>query len=204
MTSMNPRQSRTLAVGLFVVVLLLLVLVVIKPAVSAYLSAREEISALEHQISVLERVAATLPDEQVRLDELRANNPVSALHFPQDSPSLATAALQQHLNRVIGRAGGQLVSTQIQQKSSAGPLPTIAISVHMRCEVDEFVRLLHALESGTPLLFIENLVIASTNVRGQTVNTQSRTRRNPQRQRKTVAALDVRFELIGYGARAAL
>lgn len=201
MSTLNPTQSRWLAVALLVAALLLLILLIIKPVTSHLIDTRSEISSLEHKIEVYQRIASSLPEDTARLEHMRANNPVKDLYFQEEGRSLASAALQQHLNRIVGQSGGQVVSTQILQKNQDTPLPSVAISVHIRCEVPELVALMHALESGNPLLFIDNLVIASTNVRTPQTQTSSRTRRSNVRQRTPVASLDVRFELIGYSAK---
>lgn len=201
MNGITPAKSRLLAVALLVVLVLFFMLIVIKPVVAHIIETQNAISELEHEIEVYQRVAATLPEDEAHLEQMRLNNPVKDLHFQEERRSLASAALQQHLNRIVGRSGGQVVSTQIVQKTEDTPLPPVAISVHLRCEVPELVELLHSLESGKPLLFINNLVIASTNVRSRQVNTSSRVRRNTVRQRTPVAELDVRFELIGYGTK---
>jgi len=194
-------RSQLLALGLLLAVLLVFFIFIAKPVAGHYLNNRAEIIRLEHEIEVYERVAANLPEDQLKLEEMRANNPVQDLHFQEPRPSLATASLQQHLNRIVGRAGGQVVSTKIIQSNEDAALPPVAIEVHIRCEVPELVALLHALESGKPLLFIDNLIVASTNARGERVQRESRTRRSTRPQRASVAALDVRFELIGYGAK---
>lgn len=201
MNALNLRQRQILAVGLLILAIFLLVTLLVKPLMERFLTSSETIDRLEHQMEIYGRVAAGLNDGEKQLQALRANNPVADLYLSETRPTLAAAQLQQHLNRMIGETGGQVVSTQILQKNATAALPTVAIQVHMRGEIDALVNLLYKVESGRPLLFMENLVVtaaARRNVRQRRVRAK-----RPQTQRTRVAlpSLDIRFDLIGHSAK---
>jgi general secretion pathway protein M len=196
MNRLSPQRSRLLAVGLLLILVLLLILLV-KPVLGSYLSYGERIESLENQLSIYQRLAAGLTDDEARLASLRAAEPVTDLYLPQNKPALAAAHLQQYLHSQVGRGGGQVISTQILTSGEAGPLQSIAIQVHMRGEIDDLVNLFYSLESGKPALFAENITILANPRR------QSRVaRRNNRRvEVQAVPALDIRFDLTGFAAR---
>jgi len=198
MNTLNQNQSRILALVILLVVVVAIVMLVLNPLYNRYVSATDEIDELEHQISVYQRVASGLIDSEAELESLQQNNPIAGLYLSETKPTLAAAELQQTLNRMVSQTGGQVVSTQILQRNTETVLPTVALQVHVRSEIDELVALMHQVESGEPLLFIENLVISSAVRRApQRVN---RARRN-QPVRRQLPSLDVRFDLIGHSGK---
>ncbi|MDI3324157.1 type II secretion system protein GspM [Pontibacterium granulatum] len=198
MNSMNPNQSRLLALAILVLVIVAAVVLVFDPLYNRYVNASEEVERLEHQIAVYKRVASGLIESEEELNALQQNNPTADLYLSETKPTLAAAELQQQLNRMVSDSGGQVVSTQILQRSTETVLPTVSLQVHVRSEIDELVKLMHQIESGKPLLFIENLVISAAVRRApQRVN---RARRN-QPVRRQLPSLDVRFDLIGHSGK---
>lgn len=198
MNTLNQNQSRMLALVILLVVVVAIVMLILNPLYNRYVSASDEIDELEHQISVYQRVASGLIDSEAELESLQQNNPIAGLYLSETKPTLAAAELQQTLNRMVSQTGGQVVSTQILQRNTETVLPTVALQVHVRSEIDELVALMHQVESGEPLLFIENLVISSAVRRApQRVN---RARRN-QPVRRQLPSLDVRFDLIGHSGK---
>ncbi|UTW12185.1 type II secretion system protein GspM [Marinobacterium rhizophilum] len=197
MSRLSSQRSRLLAVGLLFIVLLLLVLIV-RPVLGTYLGYGERIESLQNQLSIYQRLAAGLADDEARLAALQAAEPVADLYLPQNKPALAAAHLQQYLHSQVGRGGGQVISTQILSSGEAGPLQTIAIQVHMRGELDDLVNLFYSLESGKPALFAENVTVLA-NPRRQTRVVRRGGRRVETGQ--SVPALDIRFDLTGFAPR---
>ncbi len=196
------RQSQVLALLLLIMVLLSLVSFGVLPLVQKYIAYGDQIEQLERQLAVYERVAAGLPEKQQRLEALRANNPVADFYIQETRPALAAAELQQHLNRLVSQSGGQIASTQILQPKQNEPLQIVAIQVHLRSENEQLIKLLHSMEFGKPLLFVENLVVTASQRRVRQV--RNRTSRRQQRAlRQQLPGLDVRFDLVGYIAKGA-
>jgi len=198
MNGLNPKQNRILALMILLLLVVALFVLILQPLYNRYVAASDEIDRLEHQIAVYTRVASGLMDSEAELESLLQNNPIADLYLAESKPTLAAAELQQQLNRMVSQSGGQVVSTQILQRNTDTVLPTVSLQVHVRSEIDELVRLLHQMESGKPLLFIENLVISS-------VARRPVQRANRQRQRQQVnrvlPSLDVRFDLIGHSGK---
>ena len=202
------QQRKSLALAILIILLLLVTLFVIKPFFSTFMDYGEDIESLEQQLSTYERLAQSLNQNRSELQQLQQNNPWSQYYLEQTKPALAAAGLQQYLNQLTRRHGGQVVSTKILNRNDDTPLQTVAIQVHLRMDISELVPLLHGLESGTPWLFIENFSVTA-NVRQLRQTRQQRLQQLRQRRQNPNQAitsnpnrpLDIRFDLIGYSAR---
>jgi len=204
------KQRQTLAVSILIILLLLFIIFLAKPFISSYMSYGETIDSLEQRMETYQRLAQGKEQTEADLTQLKMNNPSADLYLPESKPALAAAGLQQYLNSAVRRNGGQVVSTKIVNQANDSPLLGVAIQVHLRLDIDELVPLLHSLESGKPLLLIENFSIAA-NVRQARLTRQQRLQRQRQaRQGKTsqisqskqaVRPMDVRFDLIGYAVK---
>lgn len=194
MKALTPTQSRTLAVALLVLLLVVLVRLVALPLWLAWSDYGERIGMLETRQAVYERLAKELPDDQKRLAQLRQNRPTSNWYLPETTPALAAATLQQRLHQQITRSGGQVISTQILNRKEDTPVPAVSVQVHMRGELSQLVDLLYSLEGGRPVLVLDNFVILASPPRVVRV-VQGRNRIPVQQ----LPALDVHFDMTGFG-----
>lgn len=197
MKNMSPGQSRLLAVLLLVLVIMVLARLVLAPVWSSWRDYGDRIESLEGRIAVYDRLITSLPADRERLAQLRSSLPSSDWYLSESTPALAAASLQQLLHRQVSRSGGEVISTQIIGGATRGaPLETVSIQVHLRGEISDLVDLLYALESGRPVLFVDNLTVLANPRR------QVATRRNQSRERiQQLPALDIRFDLTGYAGR---
>ena len=110
----------------------------------------------------------------------------------ESSTELATAGLVQRLETVVGQASPGNRSCAISNRS---PMPQpgrerferVVVQVRLRCGTPELATVLHALESGTPRLFVDNLnVLAQRYAYVASGSAPSN------------AGLDVSFDLYGY------
>ncbi|TCK08768.1 type II secretion system protein GspM [Marinobacterium mangrovicola] len=193
MTNLKPGQSRFLAVALLVVVTLLLIRILLVPLWVSWSDYAARIDALENRLAVYERLAEGLPEAKARLAALQANQPSDDWYLAQATPALAAAGLQQLLHRQVGIGGAQVISTQILNRDDDSPLQPVSIQVHLRGELNDLVDLLYNIESGRPVLFVDNLRVLA-NPRRQI----SARVRNQRDRAAAIPALDVRFDLIGY------
>ncbi|MBL1379324.1 type II secretion system protein GspM [Zobellella iuensis] len=202
--NLSARQQQAVALGLLLVVVMLAFSLVIGPLLGLFLQQGATIGQLENQLNRYQRLSAELEQTEQALHRLRADAPDTGLYLPERRPALASAWLQQHLNRLVSRSGGQLVSVQNAPLSAEGPLPAVVLRVHLRGELDQLVPLLHALESGRPALFIQSLVITANPRRSAIQMNRNIVIRRQDPRLRQLPSLDVRFDLIGYAQREAL
>lgn len=195
--NLDARQQQQAALALLLLVALLAISLIIIPLFSLFWHQGERLKQLENQLDRYQTLSGQLEQTEKQLQQLRASTPDDKLYLPEQRPALAQAWLQQHLNRQVAQSGGQLVSIQNAPSASDGPLPEVMLQVHLRGDLNELVPLIHALESGTPALFIEELVITATPRRPTIRNNRVVVRRQSARVQE-VPSLDVRFNLLGY------
>jgi len=111
----------------------------------------------------------------------------SSYYLDATTPALAAAELQKQVKQVIEAQGAKLVSTQNLDSVAVETPARIVIRVRMNGEVEALSKVLHELEGGRPLLFVENMTVRSLRqVRGR------------GRERTAAFTLDINFDLVGY------
>jgi len=149
----------------------------------------DEIARLRDEELALRMEIAQRPElerELVRVREFEANNPG---FLPETNKQLATAALVQRLESVMSGARQQSGRCQITARTPSDarvqePFVRATVQVRLRCDMAELGAVLHALESGSPQLFVNNLdLLSRTSYLG--VGQQN-------------TGLDVSFDLYGY------
>lgn len=190
----SPRLRQALALLILLALLGLVLGLILLPLAQRWRSDEDGIAALRQRLETYQRVAASLPQQQARLAELRQQDPLLGLALPQERPALAAAELQQRVGQLIGQSGAQVISTQILSREKAeAALPSVALKVHMRGETEQLVRVLHGLAYHRPLLLVENLLVLSNpRLDMQRIYRSS----EPQ----VLPALDVTFEVVAFMA----
>ena len=149
----------------------------------------DQIASLRDEELALRMEIAQRPElerELARVREFEAGNPG---FLPEANRQLATAALVQRLESVVGQASPQASRCQITARTpsdtrSEDPFERATVQVRLRCGMAELGAVLHALESGSPQLFVDNLDLLS--------------RRSYLGTGLEGGALDVSFDLYGY------
>jgi general secretion pathway protein M len=144
----------------------------------------------QERLAQLERMAATREPVQQLIAKIQQDRNVTTQYLPQSAPALAAAELQQRIKAVVEAAGGTLQSTQALPPVEEGGAVKIAISAIMNGDTGSLLRVLHNLESQTPLLFVDNLELSAR---------QNRPRLSSGRYASyTRMQLNVQFEVAGY------
>jgi general secretion pathway protein M len=120
---------------------------------------RDRLEQQQGLLERLQRVAASREPIQQLIGAIQQDRNVVGQYLPQSAPALAAADLQQKVKTVIEAAGGTLQSTQALPAVDEGGVVRVTISVAMNGETDSLRRVLHALETQTPLLFVDNLQV---------------------------------------------
>lgn len=196
MTPVVTDRERWIALGLLAGVLAMAYLVLVHPwwtvpmreANARIEQLQERDARLRAQIAQAPLVARQLQVAQQRL----ASQPG---FLPETSVELATAGLVQRLEAVVQQASPGNRSCAIQNRS---PVPEagrdryrrVVVQVRMQCGTPELAMVLHALEAGTPRLFVDNLNVLAQRFNFGAVEPGSGTGQG--------TGLDVSFDLVGY------
>ena len=181
---LKPWMSRSLAVGALVFLLLAAYAVLFMPIVDKYVNNRDRIQDLDDQLTHYRMLAAEEPAVRERLEAFKQRNQGSELYLKGETPTLAGAELQERVKSVVESSGGTLVSTQTLPEAEEEGLVRVSVKVRMRGDVEGVQRVIYGLETGRPLVFLENVLVRSRVVRRRGV--------------VNVSELDISFDVTGY------
>ncbi|TAL85295.1 MAG: general secretion pathway protein GspM [Rhodanobacter sp.] len=191
LAALNPRDSRLVAIGLLLLVLTLGYFVLLHWwFVVPMQQVSAEMADLRDTQSRYAAAIAEKPALQRRIAALGAGQAASSAFLPDDDPNTAAADLMQRVVDVVGantRGGHCLVNQKMPMPNPPAapgePYRKAAVSINLSCDIEPLAEVLHALEQGTPYLFIDDLSIY----------------RNPVlAQQQHVAPLAVQLTLSGY------
>lgn len=187
----RPLADRWRVLGLAALALLLAYLLLLHWWFTApMLRLGGEIEDLRAQEQTLRDEAAQRPKLEQRLAQVRSFEVGNPGFLPEANRELASAGLVQRLQQVVSAASPNPNACQITAQTptdmpSKEPFPRVMVQVRLRCGMGELSAVLHALESGSPQLFIDNLDLLSRRSYLVTGNDNA-------------GLLDVSFDLFGY------
>jgi general secretion pathway protein M len=149
-----------------------------------------EIRDLRTQERELQLEAAQRPKLEARLAQVRIFEAGNPGFLPEANRELASAGLVQRLQQVVASASPNQNACQITAQTptempTQEPFARVMVQVRLRCGMRELGAVLHALESGSPQLFIDNVDLLSR-------------RSYLAAGTDGAGALDVSFDLYGY------
>jgi general secretion pathway protein M len=194
MTPAITDRDRWLALGLLLLVLLLGYLLLVHTWWTApMLDTQARVADLQQRELRQRMQLRQAPEVASRLQSVRAAEARRPGFLAENTTELATASLVQRLESVVGQASPGNRSCAITNRS---PLEAdtpvrvrfrkVTVQVRLRCGTPELAAVLHALEAGTPRLFVDNLnVLAQRYFFAPGQGSQA-------------GGLDVSFDLYGY------
>lgn len=193
MPALPAERDRWLALGLLLAALMLAYLLLVHPWWTVpMLDTGEQIAAAQQRELRLRTQLQQAPEVERRLAQVLATQRTRPGFLAEATPELATAGLVQRLETVVAQASPGNRSCAITNRSPVAEtrrnrFPRVTVQVRLRCGASELATVLHALEGGTPRMFIDNL-----NVLAQ------RYFFVPGQSRGQSGGLDVSFDLYGY------
>ncbi len=179
--------SRLAAFALSAGVALALYLFVVAPIVAGYAETDAAVAQATELLNGYRRVAAAQPVLQERLDALKSRQSEIGTYLSGETDALAGAELQELVNATVEKGGGGLRSVQILPVKADGGFRRIGVRVQMTATIAQVLRVLHGLEAGSTLLFVDNLEVS---------NRRARRRRNQPVEMDPTLLL--RLDLFGY------
>ncbi|MEJ8569027.1 type II secretion system protein GspM [Elongatibacter sediminis] len=189
--SLSQGNSRTTAVLLAVIVVILIYLVGFHWFILRHIAYSDEIGALSGQLERYQRVAAQRDEVEAQLESLQSRRSESNLFLPEADFNEAAAGMSERLNQMISTQAEescQVVSRQPVRARVVERFEKVTVNVRMRCAIDDLMRVLYSLETGVPMIIAEEVTV---------IKPRARRRRNSQAP-ADVSALDVRFNMAGY------
>jgi general secretion pathway protein M len=193
LSALPAERDRWLALGLLLAALALAYLLLLHPWWTVPMrETGERIAAAQDRELRMRTQLQQAPDVERRLAQVLVTQRTRPGFLPEATPERATAGLVQRLETVVAQASPGNRSCAITNRSPlAEPrpdrFPRVTVQVRLRCGASELATVLHALESNTPRMFIDNL-----NVLAQRYFFM------PGQGRGQSGGLDVSFDLYGY------
>lgn len=188
----SDRRDRWIALALALAALALAYFVLVHPWWTVpMLAESQRIETLQQRELRARMQLKQAPQVRQALTTARQRLARSPGFLPEASAELATAGLIKRLETVVDEASPGKRACAITNRSpmsdaGAERYTRVVVTVRLRCGVGETAAVLHALESGSPRLFVDNL------------NILARSYFAAADQRNQSGGLDVGFDLYGY------
>jgi general secretion pathway protein M len=155
----TPLISRLAALLLLLTVLLGVYTLLVEPIIVGYDATSQDIEEARDQLARFERAAAMRPALLKQIKEFEAQQDSLGYFLRGGTDALAAADLQDRVNDLIAGKGGTLQSIQPMPGVEEEGLMRITLRVQMTGTTATLFDVLYALESGSPVLFIDELDI---------------------------------------------
>ena len=152
---------RLLALALLLLVATVIYAVIGPGLIGRYRYYQHSVAQHQQQLAQLQRVAATQETLQQRIVAIQKDPGIAAQYLAQTNPALAAAELQQRLKTVVDATGGTLQSTQALPPVEEASVTKVTVSALFSGDTSGLQQVLYALESQTPLLFVDNLEVSA-------------------------------------------
>ncbi|MDD5034550.1 MAG: type II secretion system protein GspM [Methylococcaceae bacterium] len=183
-------KSQLSALGLLIGVLILAYVAVLNPLMAIGGDYSERIEELEFKLQKMRKTAAEKEHWLKRLEEIKQQGETEGRFISRDTAALASADLQTRIKEAVNQAGGELISTQVIPERKEEQFTRIAVKLRMTGSTPMLRDVLHAFESGNPILFVENLNIRPIRI----IQPQLPGAKAP----KVADKLSVDFDVVGY------
>jgi general secretion pathway protein M len=161
----GTRSSRAAAVAVLLVLLAGVWLAAAEPWLGALGRYDDEIGQARMTLGRHFNLGAEKAGLQGQLEALRRDRARGQGLLPGANAQLAAADLQGRVKRVVEANGSVLRSTQVLPTRDEAGYRQVGIRISIEAEVDGLQKMLHALESATPHLFVTNLDVRARQVR---------------------------------------
>jgi len=185
----NNRLTATL---LLVIVLLMVYLLCFHWFILRHVEYGGEISGLAEQLGRFERVAAQRQQYEEQLLDLQNRKPDENLFLEGGDFNEAAAGMSERLSQMISTQADdscQIVSRQPVRPRVQERFEKVTVNVRMRCQIEDLKKVLHALETGIPMVIADEVTVI-----------KPRARRRARKNQEVVVqnTLDIRFNMSGY------
>jgi general secretion pathway protein M len=157
---MNPQQSRRLAITLLVLAVAVVVAAVGMPVWMLHRYYDASLTDTVDKLDRYKRVAAMRPEVTKQLEALR-NKDTRRFFLRSGAAALSAAEAQEAVRTLVEGSGARLISLQAPAAKDEGRYRQVTVNVQMTANIFALRKILHALESHTPYLFVDNLLVRS-------------------------------------------
>jgi general secretion pathway protein M len=157
----TPWLSRAAALLLLAAALAAAYVWIVGPIAAAYADTAAAIADTRELLERYDRLAASRASLEAQLAAIEQKPDTAAYYLDGATDALAAASLQARVTALVEGSGATLLSIQTLTTTEDRGLRRVAIRLQMTSAIAPLVRVLHGLETGVPLLFVDNLEVQS-------------------------------------------
>lgn len=187
----DQKNAKSTAIMILVIVVLLVYLSVFHWFILRHNEYADEIGDLREQLGRFQSVASQRESLQEQLALIRDSQQDLDLFLQDPEFDEAAASMSGRVGDMVRSQAGetcQIVSRQPVRPRVQERFQKVTVNVRMRCDARDFLKVLYAMEAGTPLMLVDDLNIIRPRARRRTRGAQV----------ETQGALDIRFNISGY------
>ena len=184
--ALSKTQRQLLALAILILIVVIIFMLTVAPLWALNRHYLDSIDGLEGRLEILQRTVAAGSGLRSQHDQLKRALASDRHYLKSTTEALAAADLQGIVKRIAGQKDMEVLSTQILPTIEQSDFTGVALKVRMRGRLDNMVKAFHALETGQPYLFLDNVSVSSRNRRVSKISQN---------------LLNVDFDLIGYMPR---
>jgi len=186
----HSSNSRLTAILILVIVLLVVYLVGFHWFILRHLEYNAEIADLSEQLGRYQRIAAQRTAYETLLQGLQDRKPDENLFLEGSDFNEAAAGMSERLSQMISiqaEDSCQIVSRQPVKPRVQERFEKVTVNVRMRCGIEDLKKVLHALETESPMVVTDEVTVI-----------KPRARRRRASDPELGQPLDIRFNMSGY------
>jgi general secretion pathway protein M len=158
--AMNPQHGRRAAAGLLVGSALGVLAVIVLPFYLLNRHYDRALADLGDRLDRYQRVAASRVAATQQLEAIRALEPRKGF-LRGGAPALSAAEAQEALRTIIEANGGKLITMQAPVARDEGRYRQLTVNVQLSGTIFALRKILYAIDTNQPALFVENLQVRS-------------------------------------------
>jgi len=154
----DPQRSRQAALGLLAAAILVVIAAI---AIPLWMVHRHYDTALAESFDKLERyrrIAATRPQVVREIDAMASRDP-RKFFLRSGAAALSAAEAQESIRSLVESSGGRLITMGAPAAREDGRYRQVSVNVQLTANIFALRKILNAIESNTPYLFVDNLTI---------------------------------------------
>jgi hypothetical protein len=158
---MNPAQSRRLALLLLVLAIAAVIAIIAVPTYLAHRHYDNAIAEYSDRLVRYQRIASTRPMVGRQLEAMRAKD-ARRFFLRSGTTAISAAEAAEALRGIIDQNGGKLITMQAPTSRDDGRYRQVSVNVQMSANAVALRRILNAIDTYTPFLFVDNLMVRTT------------------------------------------
>ena len=155
----DQKNSKTTAILLLVIAALLVYFIVFHWFIQRHREYAGELGDLREQLGRYQAVASQRESLQKRLGEVRSTQSDAALFLEEPEFDEAAASMSSRLGTMVRTHADdncQIVSRQPVRPRVQERFQKVTVNVRMRCDAEDFMQILYHMETGMPLMLVDD------------------------------------------------